>query len=268
LSLSYRMCGWNCRCCIGCYQGNRCVQAMLPSFSNDFHHYDRFLRCQYPAPEPKDIIWHNLNFRRHMTMSCKIGNLVVSFTLIALLVWGNVALLHQVFTITWVNMMIPFVIIVVKHIIFLLFYFTTQCERAWTMSELELSLGTKIVVGQLAMTYCTYLASKQTLDYDPSSCDWYHVGNLFVTNSLYCALINPLLEYLRIVDWIYAHPRMRWICCYDPHNDIDQMFPAYVISLYKWYTRLLYMITLCITFGGIFPIMYWCGCTPSSHALF
>jgi len=37
------------------------------------------------------------------------------------------------------------------------------------------------------------------------------------------------------------------------------MFPAYVISLYKWYTRLLYMITLCITFGGIFPIMYWFG---------
>ena len=35
------------------------------------------------------------------------------------------------------------------------------------------------------------------------------------------------------------------------------MYPAYMLTLYSWFVRLIYMLALCITFGGIFPIMYW-----------
>ena len=146
----------------------------------------------------------------------------------------------------------------VKQVIFLVFNVLTRYERHWTMSGLELSLGLKIVISQIIMTFTVALAgdaATQAL----GSCAWYNVGSIFATNAALSAVLTPFLDYLRPADWMFAHPKLKWLLCYDATGDADQMFPAYMLTLYTWFVRLLYMAVLCVTFGGLFPSMYWFG---------
>lgn len=100
------------------------------------------------------------------------------------------------------------------------------------MSELELSLGIKIVLSQLVMTITVALAG-DAISYDTGNCSWYNVGMIFAYNAGVQAFLTPLLEYLRLIDFAIAHPNLNGLCCYDATSDVDQMFPAYMLTLYK-----------------------------------
>ena len=38
------------------------------------------------------------------------------------------------------------------------------------------------------------------------TCSWYNVGMIFVYNTALMALLTPLLEYIRFIDWGVRHP--------------------------------------------------------------
>ena len=42
----------------------------------------------------------------------------------------------------------------------------------------------------------------------------------------------------------------------DPHTDGLSIFSIFAS---QWFVRLIYMTILCVSFGGLFPIMYWFG---------
>ena len=74
--LAYRYLAFNCSFCLNLFhQGGSLMRNwILSSFNNDFSAFGRFLRVQYPAPEPGDVIWHHLSYRRHTTYPASISS--------------------------------------------------------------------------------------------------------------------------------------------------------------------------------------------------
>ena len=251
--ISYRALGFN--CCLKTWETSKCLKNWcLSGFNNDFNAFGRFLRAQYPAPEPGDVVWHHLSFRRHQSSLNQILNFLLSAGLIGSLTFF--AVLSARNPNAYTSFISAVAIAIVKLIILGLFNVTTRMEKHWTMSELEASLGVKIALSQITMTFTVALAG-DAISYNTGTCSWYNVGMIFVYNAGLMAFLQPFLEFIRLVDWGVANPWFRWICCFDVTSDADQMYPAYMLSLYAWFVRLVYMLALCVTFGGVFSVMYW-----------